>query len=409
MKKLLFLLLVFCGSFCLSAQTFSRNTDTLTKSTKNVFYKFLIKKGSITPQNSQNFVVKIRPNVSNTMNDNEYKIHHSNFTLLELNQKEQIDFFLEINGDSLVDRTRHLNLNLILHDTLNDVEVTTDSLKIVVNPIAIYHNEYRYLAYIGTNFDLVDGVKANNLFFAANIYLEPENNKMGWFVSLYGNRSFTSTDSVTVLARDKRIERLNDSTVLAYRETAELIRSNVSDNLGAHTSFLFPISTINSSTKLFFAPSAEFIWRRTETKSDFNSGIPLDTIQREGRLQIPFVENENSSTTYTSEFSFSIGPGVILAHQTKQMSVRLHSSAGYISSYLPQNRTIASVLEENYNNKNDIYFNGRIWITEATSGITLQAEVTNTLINPRPFYTVTLSKAINFKSLGSIFSPITSR
>jgi hypothetical protein len=48
-------------------------------------------------------------------------------------------------------------------------------------------------------------------------------------------------------------------------------------------------------------------------------------------------------------------------------------------------------------------------ITEPKSGLTLQAEIVNTLIYPRPYYVVTLSKALGFQNLGSIFAPITSR
>src|SRR5690606_36405372 len=119
MKKLLIILLVVCGNFCLHAQNFLKNTDTLNKTTKNVIYKFSVKKGSIVPEKSQNFVVEIKPDVSNTINYNEFKIGRSSFSLLELNQKGQIDFYLELYGDSLVDRTRHLKLNLILRDTEN--------------------------------------------------------------------------------------------------------------------------------------------------------------------------------------------------------------------------------------------------------------------------------------------------
>ena len=54
----------------------------------------------------------------------------------------------------------------------------------------------------------------------------------------------------------------------------------------------------------------------------------------------------------------------------------------------------------------DIYFNGRAWVTEINTGITLQAEINHSLINSNPQIVVTLSKAINFNRIGSIFSPI---
>jgi hypothetical protein len=62
-----------------------------------------------------------------------------------------------------------------------------------------------------------------------------------------------------------------------------------------------------------------------------------------------------------------------------------------------------------FRRQDDIGFTGRAWITEPKSGLTLQAEIVNTLIYPRPYYVVTLSKALGFQNLGSIFAPITSR
>ncbi|RYD69519.1 MAG: hypothetical protein EOP53_27025, partial [Sphingobacteriales bacterium] len=44
---------------------------------------------------------------------------------------------------------------------------------------------YNYLGYLGTNFDLVDGVQAKNLFFATNIFI-PSDTKWGFSLGLYG-------------------------------------------------------------------------------------------------------------------------------------------------------------------------------------------------------------------------------
>lgn len=56
-----------------------------------------------------------------------------------------------------------------------------------------------------------------------------------------------------------------------------------------------------------------------------------------------------------------------------------------------------------------LIFCGRAWITEPKTGITLQAEVTNRLKTPNPFYSVTLSKAFQLDKLAGFFSPITDR
>lgn len=410
MKKAQLSIFMIFYVFILNAQTFNKNADTITKSAKATVHKYTIKKNTLTPENSINYVVELKTDKSTTLSPLDYTINFKKIKLAELIAKEKIDIYFEIKEDTLEDRVRHLKLNLTLTDTVNKKSTITDTLSIVIKSAnSLTTNDYQYLAYIGTNFDLVDGIETNNLFFAANIYLEPEPHKMGWYLSLYGNRSFTATDSTTTAIRDESMEKLNDTTALVYREHATMVRDMVSDNLGAHTSFLFNLVDLGNATKLLFAPAAEFIWRRTKTTSKFKDGVPLDTIQRIIRSTTPLLDTPNNYSTYSNEFSFSIGPGIILAHQTKTMSVRLHASAGYISEYEPHYKTLTSILDSNYNNTHDFYFAGRAWITEATSGVTLQAEVTNSFLTPRPFYTVTLSKAISFKNLGTIFSPVTAR
>lgn len=71
-----------------------------------------------------------------------------------------------------------------------------------------------------------------------------------------------------------------------------------------------------------------------------------------------------------------------------------------------ENLNGTTINDPNYFSEGVIFFTGRAWITESVTGISIQAEITNTLKNPSAFFGVTLSKAINFKNLGRIFQPI---
>tara|TARA_B100002049_G_scaffold228030_1_gene202225 strand:- start:4082 stop:5263 length:1182 start_codon:yes stop_codon:yes gene_type:complete len=393
----------------MNGQTFNIKKDTLQRAAKTGIYNYSLNKPKVPAQDAQNYVIELQPDAKSSLNASDYKVSYIPTGLSQLQTKDKIDFYFELKKDSLQDRPRSVVLNLILNDTVNKKRTIVDTLSLHILPFTKVNTQYAYLAYIGTNFDLVDGIKTNNLFFAANIFLDPMPKKTGWYLSLYGNRTFTSTDSTQVFGREQRIERINADSVRVFTENATLVRTSVSDNLGAHTSFLWNLLNFNSNTKLMASASTEFIWRRTQINSLYKNGEPTgnSTIAREIRTSL--IQAPTNFTTYSNEFSFNIGPGLFLSHQTEKMSVRLQVSSGYISEYIPRYKTVNSVLERNYQNQSDVYFLGRAWITEATSGITLQAEVTNTLIHPRPFFSVTLSKAINFKNLGTIFSPITTR
>jgi hypothetical protein len=99
--------------------------------------------------------------------------------------------------------------------------------------------------------------------------------------------------------------------------------------------------------------------------------------------------------------------GLFLTLENADVSVRIQSSVGYSSNFYPRTSSNSSLITTD--RSHDIFFAGRAWITEPRTGLTLQAEITNTGINPRPFFGVTLSKAFNLKELSGIFSPLTTR
>jgi hypothetical protein len=123
------------------------------------------------------------------------------------------------------------------------------------------------------------------------------------------------------------------------------------------------------------------------------------------------IEFSTKTTQFLNEYSFNVGAlGFYLVHENKQISMRVYCSVGYSSNYYPQYSSESRTDQpKEYRRSSDMFFTGRAWITEGSTGLTLQAEITNTLINARPFYGVTLSKALNFKNIGTIFQPVTSR
>ncbi|KZS42404.1 hypothetical protein AWE51_02885 [Aquimarina aggregata] len=358
-------------------------------------------------------------NDETTLSSKDYEIYYKPTLASKLKEKEKI--FIKIKKDTLSDRTRTIKLNIRLFkgDSIAKIPNIGDFESILINikPIRIV-NGYEYLGYIGTNFDLVEGIQAKDLFFAANIFKSPEQTlkkKVGFYLSLYGNRALSQIDSSGILKRVVAVEAVSDTSYQVINETRSIRRTRFSDNLGAYISPLWKITSKkspNSTLNLYYSPSLEFIYRRTKTSiSDFGSP-KLDTIPKIGDINEETARPQNLPSPRNdtfNEYSFNLGVlGIFLALENKQISVRVHGSVGYASNYFidfEKSNSNSSILVQ----QSDLFFSGRAWITEPKSGVTLQAEVTNSAFNPRPFFVATLSKAFDFEKIGTIFTPLSSR
>lgn len=340
--------------------------------------------------------------------------------IIDVNKKDNGSrtFYLIIRKDSN-DREGKIHLEIKVTDPagtdVSDKNTGSTKLEITVNRSQKLSG-YEFLAYTGTNFDLVEGIKAKNFFFAANILSLPKTpKKVGFYLSLYGNRAMSQVDSNRLMITPTNTKVLSDTTYMQYSNRYQVKRTSVTDNMGAYISALVPWNACskktnknNTDVKWYYAPSLEFVWRRTHLTSEFDLSAKDSAVVSGSPGNNPLLTPPGSITSTFNEYSFNIGAlGIFLLLENKNISVRVHGSVGMADNfYLGASNIYSQPLLER---KQDIFFSGRAWITEPVSGITLQAEVTNSLINPRPFYVVTLSKAFAFKDIGKIFQPITSK
>ncbi|GAA3620148.1 hypothetical protein [Flavivirga jejuensis] len=355
-----------------------------------------------------------------------YQLYFEKSKLSSLeNEKE---FFLKIIKDTIPDRQRKLVFEIELSKKDSILKKTNEAkhkkIEIILNSYEETLDGYKYLAYVGTNFDLVEGIRAKDLFFATNVYSQPKagkNKNVGFYLSIYGNRAFTQTDSAGTVRREIKFESLTDTTSLRTSKTDFYTNKRVTDNIGVYISPLIKLKWFKSNNperniNLYYSPSLEFVYRRsTLSFENLNIGTTDSlTINRnfqeivDERLQNGENTNNPVRPLFTktfNEYSFNLGIiGVFLSLENEKISVRAHGSIGYASNY---NRDIQSgLLSSTIRQQSDIFFSGRAWVTDSKTGITLQAEVTNTAFNHRPFFVATLSKAFNFKKIGDFFQPI---
>ena len=124
------------------------------------------------------------------------------------------------------------------------------------------------------------------------------------------------------------------------------------------------------------------------------------------------IDRTPKSYSYNA-YDFHLGGGFWLIHENQKISVRLNMNVGWLRGFTPNLQNITEVesaeLNTDYLKTSDVFYTGKLWITESSTGITLQAEILNTLRTPNPFYGVTLSKAFDFEKLGNFFAPIATR
>jgi|MDTD01.2.fsa_nt_gb hypothetical protein len=401
---------------------FSKTVDTLQKNvSEDKNYKFQIKKATIWNQDSiKGYTVHVEVDYTrSSLLVAEYSMDFRPIPLKDLAFSESYSFYVNLIKDSLPNEPKTLYLSLKIRDSSGRVItrgfIQSDSMTMRVTILGVKTDtplsDYTYLAYIGTNFDLVDGVQATKPFFATNIFVPPSNRcgNSGFYLSLYGNRAFTSTDTSTLTIRNSGSQKLNDSTVAIFREQSKLVRTTISDNLGAFISGAFHLGKCLSDEKnkiqLYYSPSVEFVWRRTQITTTSKDPLPVDTLIQTSSNNYPVIF-PNSFVSKANEFNVKYGVlGIFIRHESEKMSVRVQGSIGYSQVFFPSGIAYSSN-EPNYKWKGDVFFAGRAWITEAKSGITIQAEIVNYINNPKPLFVVTLSKAIPFSGLAGIFDSL---
>src|SRR5690606_24620335 len=144
--------------------------------------------------------------------------------------------------------------------------------------------EYNVLAYLGSNFNMAEGkTQLQNLFFATNVFIPPlksENNKVGFYLSLYGNRTMSTVDSTGNTSAVYKRVKVSDSTYWEHSAQHKLKTTRVSDNFGAYISPLFrlPATKLKSNLNIYYAPSLEFVWRKTLISYEFLDRSNFDSV-----------------------------------------------------------------------------------------------------------------------------------
>lgn len=328
--------------------SFKNDTVKAEKSSNDQYINLPLRINIGDAKNWEGYRLKIEADPSeSSLPVSDYKLLDSGLNFTELGGEDVVNLILK--KDTIEDRNRYLIINLKTYQDSADVAKrnTGANKKVVImvksskKKSADLIDDYKILSYVGTNFDIVEGkTKAKNLFFATNIYIPPvlDKNKVGFYFSLYGNRTMSDIDSTDNVRRTYKIESIDENNHMEYSSQNRMITSRVSDNIGVHISPLFRfIRSSNENLNLFYAPSLEFIWRQSTITREFKNPTNLTSDVVPGYIP-GTITMEDISTRIQNEYVFNAGLlGLFLVYETKDFSFRVQASTGYSSYFYPSN------------------------------------------------------------------------
>jgi len=403
--------------------SFEKSNDIVYRQETDVVFPISLKLDSvkIDKDSLSQYIVTIKPSdEKSTLAKSCYSLAFNSITLDKMSSS--YTFYINLQKDTLGDINRQIYFLIEIKRKSQNADInisdSNKTLNLIVQGFKRLNN-FRYLAYVGTNFDLVDGVKAQNLFFATNVFLPPQSirERFGLNFSLYGNRTLSQTDTSGRVRYTSKIIGLGGDSARYFQEEALKTVNRVSDNLGVSFSplvWLGKVSNPNRTMQLYYAPQLEFIWRRTKISTSYTNSVIVDSslIRQNRPITGVLTLTPPKTTTPINIYDVYIGlAGFFLSHENEYISLRLQGSLGVNFSYMSSAQTINSI-QSSFDRSFSFLGFGRAWITEPVSGITLGAEVSNTFGNRdryQPYFNVTLSKAIKLKSLGTIVEPVTAR
>lgn len=293
-------------------------------------------------------------------------------------------------------------------------------IKVTIEPADAPLENYRYLGYLGTNFDLVDGIEAKKLYFATNIFI-PAQNKLGVHLGVYGNRTMTKYDTAENVTFISRRSFYKPDSIIVSTDSGRKVRTQISDNIGAFFAPVIPIYK-EGDLKFYYAPNFEFVWRRNRVETDFsnNTTIRNDTIENRYPSNTPFplVSPLNVKASMNIYDVYLGVLGILMRYENQEISIRAQAAFGWNYHYTPVGNLSSDDLV--YQRSGNTYFQARLWLTEPTTGFTLGVETSHVMgkytegpyagySKAKPYWNVTLSKAFNLKSLASLLKPLSNR
>lgn len=342
--------------------------------------------------------------------DNNFKVSRTE----EISKKISVKFSRNLKDDRLI----ILKIRAFdkVGDTLTLEEINTE-YKIYIKPLSndISENEehgYQLWFHTGTNFDFLDGIKAEDLYFKGSYLLNIPKEKErtpSWIYATFGkNRYSTERDSIPEILFNMRILNPTPSdsieVINGYYNT---LRKATSESIFASLKYLYNVERwSNKNSRLFL--SIGFYWDlQVITRSYSNQVIASDTTKyyiNEAPIRFEPLARENK----IRQMNYNLGAGYLHILSTDIVDVKTQLTVGYNILTYPERVIERGLTRREFSRREAGYF--IMFSTEATvlnPGISIGFETFMRKDN-YPLFNVYLTKVLTLEKLAALFSPISS-
>lgn len=275
-----------------------------------------------------------------------------------------------------------------------------DSLKSALN------KGYEFWVFTGTNLDLLDGVKARELFLKGNYLFnlkKDEKESQSWINIGFGkNRYFSEKDTIQTKSFVEEIPTTSlDSTTLVYGKFNSL-RTTETNSIFLDLDYMFQVKQISSITSKIFLKAGFSISLQDIRNTYKNNVIVSDTIT-------VAVGNRDSEvpmfrTIKYKQFNLSFNVGFAHIFDNDEVNIKSFLSIGLNRLNYPYG-SVERNNGEIFQSKLKPYLQFKMDATVLKPGLSIGLE--NFLrIGEVPLFNVTLTKVIDLSQLNSLFAKL---
>jgi hypothetical protein len=336
------------------------------------------------------------------------------FTLDTLAKENVFNYVISVPRDLKDDKVLVLDLSAKTEkgDTIKSIN---ESITILVKPLGsdtlTSNRNFEFWFFTGTNFDLFDGVKAEEFYFRANTLFRITDRFAGQ-IAFSRNRYYTvdSTTSTGTFNSRTPPTQFGDSLHTLSSGTYRRTGSQTTDPVGLQLDFLFKL-TEDTVSNFFTTVGFDF----SRLTVNLNNTYTYDTTYRlrTSRPDTVFGINNFGNTVLPSSYSYkkplyNISVGLMWILDESEVNIKAQLTAGW-SKYLDLisiTQTKGNGTVYRFEEKGDPYMQLRMFATYKPLGISFGME-TYIRRYSVPAFNFTLSKAFDIRGFIKNFTPVT--
>jgi hypothetical protein len=327
----------------------------------------------------------------------------------------EVEFKVAFTRDAKNDRT--LVFNVVAKDGNDTLSLNKDgdkstSLEVYIKPYGELENsDNEYWLFVGTNFDLLDGIKANDLYFRGS-FLIPLNNQNPkrdqLYITFEKNRFFSEKDSLYRINFIDRIykPRQGDSITIVNGQYNSF-RETITENLGFSLNYLRNTSANPSERYNFYLMGGLYMDHQNKKIKYSNHSILSDTTT--------FLRNNDSDYIFrpllvesrTQSWNFNMYAGFMYIHSGTSVNLKAFLQAGTNYLWYPASSIRTSTSETTrYEKLKDVYMRFHLDATLIESpGVSFGAEVYYRR-KQMPLFNFTLTKVFDYRQIKNFFGKV---